>query len=151
MRHLLLLALALAACSREASAPAANTAPTAAPVEPKATADVKTDVKIDVKIVAPAELAKLRESTPNLAIIDANPKAVYDKGHVPGAKLLESDDVKTVLPADHAAPVVFYCYNDACGASHAAAKDAIAAGWTNVSRMKAGIAGWKAAGLPVEM
>ena len=148
MRHLFVLALALAACSREASAPTASTSPANPAPATTARAAVASG---DVKIVAPAELAKLRASTPNLAIIDANPRAVYDKGHVPGAKLLESDDVKTVLPADHAAPVVFYCYNDACGASHAAAKDAIAAGWTNVSRMKAGIAGWKAAGLPVEM
>jgi rhodanese-related sulfurtransferase len=149
MRSLFVVALAtaaLAGCTRDASH-----APTPAPTASAQAAPAAAPASTDVKIVAPAELAKLRETTPNLAIFDANPKTVYDKGHVPGAKLLDTDDVKQVLPADHAAPVVFYCYNEGCGASHEAARQAVAAGWTNVSRMKAGITGWKAAGLPVEM
>ena len=62
---------------------------------------------------------------------------------------MATEDVRAVLPVDHQALVVFYCYSEACGASHAAAKNAVAAGWTNVARMGAGITGWKAAGLPV--
>lgn len=101
-----------------------------------------------VKIVTPVELSKLRETTPGMVILDANPKKIFDAGHVPGARFMPDD--RSALPADKNALVVFYCYNETCGASHAAAKDAIAAGYTNVARMSAGIEGWKAAGFPVE-
>ena len=101
-----------------------------------------------IKIISPQELTALREATPKVVVLDANPREVYDEGHVPGAHWMATDG--DGLPADRATPVVFYCYNPVCGASHSAAKAAVAGGWTDVSRMSAGIMGWKAAGLPVE-
>ena len=39
-----------------------------------------------IKLVSPHELAGLRDATPNVAIIDANPRNIFDEGHVPGAR-----------------------------------------------------------------
>jgi rhodanese-related sulfurtransferase len=53
------------------------------------------------------------------------------------------------LPADKARPLVFYCANEHCGASHEAAKRARFAGHSDVKVLPAGIAGWAKAGKPV--
>jgi len=103
-----------------------------------------------MQLVTPHELQALMRTDRTLAIIDANPKEVFDEGHVPGARWMATENVRDALPTDRATLVVFYCYSEACGASHTAAKSAVAEGWTNVARMSAGITGWKAAGLPVE-
>ena len=81
--------------------------------------------------------------------VDANGELTRKKmGIIPGAVLLtDSDSFKVAeLPADKAKPLVFYCANTACGASHHAAEKAITAGYTNVKVLPAGIAGWVAAG-----
>jgi len=54
------------------------------------------------------------------------------------------------LLRDPTRPVVFYCFNGQGSASHVAAESAVAMGFSNVSVMGAGIAGWTAAGQPVE-
>lgn len=47
-------------------------------------------------------------------VYDDNPKDVYDAGHVPGAKWLDSDNVTAAaLPADHSATLIFYCHSEA--------------------------------------
>jgi len=81
--------------------------------------------------------------------VDANGEQTRKKmGVIPGAVLLtDSDSFKVAeLPADKAKPLVFYCANTACGASHHAAEKAITAGYTNVKVLPAGIAGWVQAG-----
>ncbi len=86
-----------------------------------------------------------------LAVFDANSRERFDEQHVPGAVWVDHDAVtREQLPADPTTPVVFYCYNEQCSASHVAAEGAIALGLTNVSVMGAGISGWVAAGQPVE-
>ena len=105
------------------------------------------------KIIHVTDLASMMsDKTPNLHVYDANSSETRDKyGVIPGAKLLSSDDdynVGAVLPADKGDPLVFYCANTHCLASHEAARRAVNAGYTNVSVMADGIAGWKAAGQP---
>ena len=81
--------------------------------------------------------------------VDANGEQTRKKmGVIPNAVLLtDSSDFKlTELPADKAKPLVFYCANTECGASHHAAEKAITAGYTNVKVLPAGIAGWVQAG-----
>lgn len=128
----------LAACKRgePADASAASTAP------PTDTAIVLT---------SPHEVAALRERGRDHVVIDVNPRELYDDGHVPGARWMRFDAIdRAMLPADRAVPVVLYCYNEQCGASHQAATAVVAAGWKDVRRMPAGILGWRAAGLPIE-
>jgi len=72
-------------------------------------------------------------------------------GVVPGAVLLSGTEFQPAeLPADKAAPLVFYCGSLQCGASHKAATRAATNGWSNVSVMKAGIKGWVDAGKPTQ-
>ena len=85
--------------------------------------------------------------------IDANsPSVRANEGVVPGATLLSNYRTYALdeLPADKATKLVFYCANEQCGASHAAAARAVVAGYRDVSVMSAGIAGWVAAGKPTD-
>lgn len=123
----------LAACERD-------TAP------PKVVAD-----PAPVTEMSPTAVSTLMESDPSAVIVDVNPRGVYDEAHIPGAAWMSSSDVDfDKLPDDRTVPIVFYCYNEMCGASHQAATATVERGWRNVARMPAGIVGWKAAGLPVE-
>lgn len=46
-------------------------------------------------------------------VYDNNPKEVFEKGHVPGAKWLDASRIVAAdLPADKAATLVFYCANE---------------------------------------
>ncbi|HEY6004536.1 MAG TPA: rhodanese-like domain-containing protein [Anaeromyxobacter sp.] len=48
-------------------------------------------------------------SQPDVVVIDANPKEVFDKNHLPGARYYKSAPFAEVLPADKATRLVFYC------------------------------------------
>jgi rhodanese-related sulfurtransferase len=79
--------------------------------------------------------------------VDANGTPLRQKmGVLPGAVLLSDMDAIGELPRDKAKPLVFYCANPECSASQYAAEKAIAAGYTHVQVMPAGIAGWVKAG-----
>ena len=105
-----------------------------------------------IAIVTPQEVDALRKANAQAVVIDVNPKEIYDEGHVPGARWMRFDQAdRSVLPTDRATPIVLYCFNPVCGASHQAASAVASAGWKDVRRMSAGIQGWKAAGLPVEL
>ena len=85
--------------------------------------------------------------------VDANNETTRKhEGVVPGAVLLTDSETfaLTELPSDKAKPLVFYCANTRCGASHEAAHKAIAAGYSNVKVMPEGIAGWVKAGKKVQ-
>ena len=85
-------------------------------------------------------------------VFDANNAGTRQQmGVIPGATLLTgySDYPLTVLPADKASQLVFYCANEQCMASHMAASRATDAGYTNVAVLPAGIAGWVSAGKQV--
>lgn len=84
--------------------------------------------------------------------VDANGEGTRKKlGVIPGAVLLTDSEMfaPSELPADKAKPLVFYCTNQHCGASHEAAEKAVTAGYKNVKVMPDGIAGWVKAGKPV--
>ena len=86
-----------------------------------------------------------------LAVYDANHRETFDEHHVPGATWVDYHAMaREQLPEDASTPLVFYCYNEQCEASHRAAEGAVALGFQNVSVMGAGIAGWVEAGQPVE-
>lgn len=84
--------------------------------------------------------------------VDANGDATRKKlGTLPGAVLLSDSEtfLTSELPADKSRPLVFYCTNTHCGASHQAAEKALTAGYKNVKVMPEGIAGWVKAGKPI--
>jgi rhodanese-related sulfurtransferase len=85
--------------------------------------------------------------------VDANgPKTRSDIGVIPGAVLLTDYETfaASELPSDKAQPLVFYCANEQCGASHEAAHRAVALGYRDVKVLPAGIMGWSHAGQRVE-
>jgi len=85
--------------------------------------------------------------------VDANGDPVRKKmGVIPGAVLLSDYEtfLPSELPADKTKPLVFYCANAHCGASHEAADKARLAGYTDVKVLPDGIAGWVKAGKQVQ-
>lgn len=112
------------------------------------------EAKKDFKLVHVDDVVKQLASKNPPAIYDANnAQTRTDAGVVPGAKLLSSSskfNVSKELPADKSKPLVFYCANEQCMASHAAAKKAVKAGYSDVAVMSDGIYGWKKAGQPTE-
>jgi rhodanese-related sulfurtransferase len=130
-----LVLCAAAGCSRRADAPDQRPAATVAPVT-------------RVSPVSVDEADRLLASHQCLAV-DANGDTTRRRmGVIPGAVLLRDTDAVDQLPADKATGLVFYCTNSACRASHEAAEQAIAAGYTHVQVMPDGIAGWVKAGKP---
>jgi rhodanese-related sulfurtransferase len=112
-------------------------------------AEESTAETVQLKTMTVEEVAA-RLSDPKTFIFDNNNKDRYKKGHVPGAKWIEPDEITAVvLPADKSATLVFYCANEKCMACHSGAKAALALGYANVYIMPAGIAGWEKAGKPV--
>lgn len=101
------------------------------------------------KKVTVADLANWTKSKKKFTPVDANGKSTREsQGVIPGAVLLTSSstyDVKE-LPANKDNALVFYCANESCGASKQAAVKAVEAGYTNVTVLPEGIAGWKKAG-----
>lgn len=60
-----------------------------------------------------AKLKEAKEGKLAFFVFDNNAKSVYDKGHVPGAKWVDHENVKAAdLPADKEATLVFYCANE---------------------------------------
>lgn len=133
MKSSLLLALALAAvapltaCSHDKPDAAAKAGP----------AEISID-QLDAMLAKGA-------CTP----VDANGETTRKKvGVIPGAVLLSDYETfaSSELPADKQRPLVFYCANQQCGASHTAAKKALLAGYRDVRVLPAGIMGWRDAG-----
>jgi rhodanese-related sulfurtransferase len=113
------------------------------PAEPAATGESFGKLSLD-------EVARLIASG-TAVVFDVNGRDRYAKGHLPGARWAAFDDVKpSDLPAGRDQPLIFYCANELCSASHDAARQAVTLGYTHVFVMPAGIYGWEKAGKPTE-
>jgi rhodanese-related sulfurtransferase len=134
-----------AAANREAeTAPA----PTEAVERQTETAEAETR-EAAIPELGVDEVARLLEARAAV-VVDANGDATRQReGVVPSAMLLTSSgryDPAAELPSDKSTKLVFYCGNEDCHASDGAAERARDAGYSDVNVMRAGIAGWKAAG-----
>ncbi len=124
----------------------------------------ETPARLDGATVITAEQAKsmMEKGVP---IIDARVANEYADEHIKGAKNVpyKERSAKAVnfdpshdsfalneLPADKAAPVIFYCNAGECWKSYKASTAAIKAGYTKVYWLRGGIPEWKKKGLPVE-
>ena len=111
---------------------------------------VSNSAQTMVKEVAPVELAAMAKEA-KVFIYDCNEADMFAEAHVPGAVLTVYDALTAeTLPADHSAPLVFYCYSPECPAGCTAARTAARLGFTTVYCMTAGITGWQDAGLATE-
>ena len=88
----------------------------------------------------------------DVTVIDVNGTESYKAGHIPGAidYVADKDELASKLPSDKDALIVAYCGSEKCGAYAQAAEAAKKLGYTNVQHFKPGLAGWKAAGEPLD-
>jgi len=47
----------------------------------------------------------------DVRVYDANNPDVYEKGHLPGAVLVDRKNLEEMLPSDKATRLIFYCKN----------------------------------------
>jgi rhodanese-related sulfurtransferase len=134
-----------------APAPVAAPAAPAAPVGP--TAPAATPATIDVATLAALLARQQEEKRTLITVFDVNsPKTRAEQGVIPGSVMLESSSSfdLDLLGKDKAQPLVFYCSHERCTASKTAALRALAEGFTQVSVLPVGIAGWLKAGQVVD-
>jgi rhodanese-related sulfurtransferase len=87
-------------------------------------------------------------------VIDARPRAEFDAGHIPGARVLDAPSGDQTVAAERlangnkAAALVVYCNGPYCQASRRLAEQLVAAGFTNVRRYQLGMPVWRALGGP---
>jgi rhodanese-related sulfurtransferase len=142
------LSLAGAVCAALAVGCHSSSSPSGeqTPPTPAAPVDIEAKVVPEVTITQVASFVKDKSAT----VFDANdPDTRKEFGVVPGAVLLSGhkDYSLSVLPAAKTDKLVFYCGGTQCRASDAAAARAAAAGYSDVNVMRAGIRGWKEAGM----
>ena len=102
-----------------------------------------------LKGIAPREL-HARVVQGDITVVDMNARHAWLQARVPGAINLAPDFDGAQLPAERAAPLVFYCSNPLCRKASYAARKAIKLGYTDVRVMSAGISGWLGAKLPFD-
>lgn len=151
-----LAAPAAQACKGKSETTASST-DTKPGAQKSTTVDAAAPAADAFKLVSVDDLAKQLDAKKAkkaaVAVFDANSKETRDSsGIIPTSVLLGSvaDYDLAVLPKDKASPVVFYCANEKCTASHTAARRATTAGHTDVAVLGAGIKGWVAAGKAVD-
>ena len=98
-----------------------------------------------------AKMAEAKAGKLALAVIDNNPRTVFEQGHLPGARWIKHTEVRAEdLPSNRDTMLVFYCSSGLGMACHTGAVSAVKLGYKNVFIMPAGLKGWKKAGKPLE-
>jgi rhodanese-related sulfurtransferase len=102
--------------------------------------------------VTPQELKEMIQSKADIVILDNQPKAGYDAGHIPGAISFPwVKEIKSPATFPHDKPLILYC---ACDheedALHMAAQLLEGFMYTNVKILKGGWLKWIELGYPVE-
>ncbi|HUH05293.1 MAG TPA: rhodanese-like domain-containing protein [Kofleriaceae bacterium] len=149
----LALAAGLTACKKDEQKTEAPAQPTAAaPAAAAPAPEQAVEPTGEIGKVSPEEL-KAWIAANEVAVLDSNGDSTRkEHGKIPSATLLSSytDYDLAELPAEKDKKLVFYCSNTQCGASKKSAGKALAAGYTDVNILPAGVIGWKQAGLETE-
>lgn len=105
---------------------------------------------IQVGRIDSAAQLKAKMDAGNLLVIHALNAEHFAKGHIPGAKNIDIQDMTaSKLPADKSQPMVFYCGSVHCPVGHDAASKAASWGYNHVWYYAGGIADWRASGMEV--
>jgi rhodanese-related sulfurtransferase len=101
-----------------------------------------------LKTLKTDEMASLLVQLGREAVVsDARPASRFAEGHIPGAVSVPWPDLEkqgaSLLPADKATPLIFYCGGVTCVLSPRSAALAREAGCTNVAVYPDGEPGWK--------
>jgi rhodanese-related sulfurtransferase len=103
-----------------------------------------------VDIITRTDLLAKIAANSELVIIDALPRSAFDRGHIPGAISIPSEQIlarATELMPDRTTEIVAYCKNTPCRRSERAAERLESLGYTRVSDYSAGRDDWTGAGL----
>ena len=115
---------------------------------PKTYAELLREARAEIPQITALETNALRESDPNVAIVDVREDSEWEQGHVAGAahiaKSYIEQDIEAAVP-DRERPVVLYCAGGI--RSLFAAQTMKALGYTNVRSMAGGFQDWKGKGL----
>jgi rhodanese-related sulfurtransferase len=129
---------------------------------PALAADTPATLK-GTTLVSAADVNKLLGS--GVPVIDTRVSAEFAEKTIKGAKNVTYKEKSakdtnfdasqdqfdlTKLPADKAAPIVFFCNSGSCWRSYKAAVVAMKAGYTKISWFRGGMPEWLAAGLPTQ-
>lgn len=143
-----------------AAARAGSTAPAAQPDADRVAQALEAELKRYPERYAPerfplvgvAEVKELLDRKADVVIVDARDPVSYARGHVPGAASYPFgnwlEPGMPLPPRDR--DLIVYCNNQDCPISRLWSEQAAQHGYTRVRHMKPGLAGWEAAGLPVE-
>lgn len=97
------------------------------------------------------QAAERYEEVEGLVVLDVRTQAEYDRGHVPGAVLLDfyADDFEdSIAELDRDVPYLVYCAQGGRSGSTGGLMGEL--GFADVADLSAGFPGWADAGLPVE-
>lgn len=106
-----------------------------------------------VATIGRAALQDKIAANPGLVIVDALPRTAYDRGHIPGAISIPSEEIIAQAPGllpDRDAEIVVYCKNGPCRRSGRAAERLLGLGYTRIYDYHEGRDGWTGAGLPLD-
>jgi rhodanese-related sulfurtransferase len=104
----------------------------------------------------PSMISRTQASPPakwSFTLVDARTETEFAEGHIPGAILVPAKQAGKLLPKlvpDKARAIIFYCNGPNCTKTHKAAKEALAAGYTNLAEYRDGLPGWAKARQKVE-
>lgn len=101
------------------------------------------------------QLARMIERHQPMTLIEVLPDDDYDDWHLPSARNVPVDSTdfarQIVNTVEKDEPVVVYCMNSNCDASHRAAQKLDRMGYKKVFDYAAGKEDWRSAGLPIEI
>lgn len=106
------------------------------------------------KHISREELKAKMDRGEDFILIDTLPAAAFEKGHLPGAIHIVSDNIIAEAPRripDKDTEIVVYCANTACKRSEKSAERLESLGYTNVTDYVEGKADWSDGGLPLEV
>ncbi|MGH8686579.1 MAG: rhodanese-like domain-containing protein [Burkholderiales bacterium] len=95
----------------------------------------------------------LQQRLDRVTLVEALPEKYYRDGHLPGARHLPHDQVRSLAPSllpDRGAGIVVYCASATCQNSHIAARVLEQLGYGDVAVYAGGKQDWSEAGLPLE-
>lgn len=109
------------------------------------------EVRDGLLIVSPERVREWQDAGEDFALVDARDAVQYAREHIPGAINVPYVEIRAgglLPPRDQR--IVVYCSSETCPISQYAYEALDQLGYEEIYDMRAGLQGWKDAGLPTE-
>ena len=109
------------------------------------------EVQDGLLIVSPERVWEWQSAGEDFALVDARDAVQYSREHIPGAINIPYVEIRVgglLPPRDQR--IVVYCSSETCPISQYAYEALDRLGYEEIYDMRAGLQGWKEAGLPTE-